>query len=150
MTVRSPNHGRRSPVARAAACALAAGAVACAAVVHAQPSLRNIYVLTQAFCLAPQAATPGTCHDQQLPAGATLEIQLPGTPSVWTVKSADPILEAGETKKLANPGGIAGTGEIYIFRFKAAKPGSGTVVFQEAPPSLAKPGGAFTFPITVK
>jgi len=47
---------------------------------------RNAYVLSQAFCLPPQATAPGTCHSQSLPVGATLEIQLPGTPSTWKVE----------------------------------------------------------------
>jgi hypothetical protein len=45
--------------------------------------VRNTFVLTQAFCLPPQAPAPGTCREQSVPVGATLEIQLPGTPSTW-------------------------------------------------------------------
>src|SRR5262249_30867107 len=113
------------------------------------PPLRNIYVLTQAYCLAPQG-TSGKCHLQELPVGATLEIQLPGTPSVWNVASVSPTLEASGAKKYPDPDRVEGTSEIYVFTFKATKEGAGTVVFKEAPAFLSKPGGTWTFPIHVK
>ncbi len=110
---------------------------------------RNTYVLTQAFCLPPQATAPGSCFAQTLPVGATLEIQLPGTPSTWKAVKVPPSLKAGGVKTLASPGRIAGTRDIYVFTFTAVAAGDGNVVFQETPAHLAKPGGTFTFPITV-
>jgi hypothetical protein len=111
--------------------------------------VRNTFVLTQAFCLPPQAPAPGTCREQSVPVGATLEIQLPGTPSAWTIVSAPPALKRGVTRKLASPGRIEGTADIYVFRFTALKAGQGQIVFREAPAHLAKPGGSFAFPIVV-
>jgi hypothetical protein len=84
-----------------------------------------------------------------LPVGATLEIQLPGTPSTWKAVTVPPTLKAGATKKLASPRRIDGTREIYVFTFTATAAGEGTIVFQEAPVHMAKPGGTFTFPIAV-
>jgi hypothetical protein len=52
-------------------------------------------------------------------------------------------------KKLASPGRIDGTGEIYLFTFTAVSAGDGKVVFEESPANLSKPGGTFAFPITV-
>lgn len=109
----------------------------------------NTYVLTQASCLPPQATAPGTCHAQSLPAGATLEIQLPGTPSVWKATSVPRGLKRGRSRKLSSPGRIEGASEIYIFTYTAASPGTGTLVFQETPSHMAKPGGTFGFPIEV-
>jgi hypothetical protein len=116
-----------------------------------QPPLRNIYVVTQAFCLKPQATAPGKCHLQSVPVGATLEVQLPGTPSVWTVSSAPDSLKELSRKKLPSPNRVEGTSEIYIFTLKAGLPqGSVDLVFKETPPLLSKPGGTFTFRVTVK
>jgi hypothetical protein len=84
-----------------------------------------------------------------VPVGATLEIQLPGTPSTWKFASAPPALTRGVTIKLASPGRIEGTADIYIFRFTAVKAGQGQIVFREAPAHIAKPGGSFAFPIVV-
>jgi hypothetical protein len=114
-----------------------------------EPQLPNRYVLTQAFCLPPQASSPGTCHDQSVPVGATLEIQLPGTPSVWKATAVPATLEAVGMKKLVSPGRIDGTREIYVFTFTAVAAGDGKVVFQEGPANLSKPGGTFTFPVSV-
>lgn len=113
------------------------------------PQLRNTYVLTEAFCLPPQASAPGICHAQSLPVGATLEIQLPAGPSRWKIANVSPTLKAGATKTLENPGRIEGTRELQVFTFAAVSPGEGKVVFQETPAHMSKPGGAFTFPITV-
>jgi len=130
--------------------------VACAALLAVSrpmaaggPPLRNIYVLTQAYCMAPQG-TAGKCHMQELPVGATLEVQLPGTPSVWTVATMPPTLEASGTRKYPSPNRIDGTNEVFVFTFKATKAGDGMLVFKEAPAFLAKPGGTWSFPITVK
>jgi len=125
--------------------------------VSGQPPLRNIYVVTQAYCLAPQAPAPARrCRDQELPIGATLEVQLPGTPSVWTVWAVPPTLEATGSKKLPSPNRVEGTSEVYIFTFKAARAGTTNLVFKETPPLLSEPAfcqpqcGSFTFRVTVK
>jgi hypothetical protein len=117
--------------------------------VAGEPQLPNRYVLTQAFCLPPQAPSPGTCHDQSVPVGATLEIQLPGTPSAWKATSVPATLKAAGVKKLASPGRIDGTRDIYVFTFTAVSAGDGKVVFQESPANLSKPGGTFAFPVAV-
>jgi hypothetical protein len=113
------------------------------------PPLPNTYVLSQAFCVPPQAQAPGRCHAQSLPAGATLEIQLPGNPSVWKMASVPRSLRNGSWRKIANPGRIEGTSEIYVFTLEAGSPGQGDLVFHESPAHIAKPGGTFTFPIAV-
>jgi hypothetical protein len=116
---------------------------------NVEPQSTDRYVVSQAFCLPPQAPSPGACHDQSLPVGATLEIQLPGTPSVWKATSVPATLKAAGMKTLASPGRIDGTGEIYVFTFTAISAGDGKVVFEESPANLSKPGGTFAFPITV-
>jgi hypothetical protein len=113
------------------------------------PQLRNIYVMTEAFCLPPQTSAPGVCHAQSLPVGATLEIQLPGGPSRWKLATVPPTLKPGATRKLQNPGRIEGTKELHLYRFTAVTAGEGTLVFAESPAHMSKPGGSFTFPITV-
>lgn len=113
------------------------------------PPLPNTYVLSQAFCVPPQATAPGRCHAQSLPAGATLEIQLPGTPSVWKMTSVPRPLKNGRWRKVSNPGRIEGTSEIYVFSLTAGSAGSGDLVFHESPANISKPGGTFTFPITI-
>ena len=113
------------------------------------PPLPNTYVLTQAVCVPPQATAPGTCQAQSLPVGATLEIQLPGTPSVWKITSVPRALKKGRWKKVASPGRIEGTSEIYIFTLTAGAVGNGDLVFQETPAHISKPGGKFTLPIVV-
>jgi hypothetical protein len=115
-----------------------------------QPPLRNIYVVTQAYCLKPQA-TAGKCHPQSVPVGATLEVQLPGTPSVWKVESPPNQLEFLRRKMLPSPDRVEGTSDIYIFTFKVNLPvGSVDLVFKETPAFLSKPTGKFTFRVTVK
>jgi hypothetical protein len=113
------------------------------------PPLPNTYVLSQAFCVPPQATAPGKCQAQSLPAGATLEIQLPGTPSVWKMTSVPRPLKNGRRNKIASPGRIDGTSEIYVFTLTAGAVGKGDLVFEETPAHIAKPGGTFTFPIVV-
>jgi hypothetical protein len=119
-----------------------------------QPPLRNIYVVTQAYCLEPQLEPDGKCHPQSVPVGKTLEVQLPGTPSVWTVESPPNQFEFLRRKKLPSPDRVEGTSDIYIFTFKVGLPqGSVDLVFKETPPLLSKfskPVGKFTFRVTVK
>ena len=119
-----------------------------------QPPLRNIYVVTQAYCLKPQVAPDGKCHRQDVQLHATLEVQLPGTPSVWTVESLPSQLQKLGSKRLPSPNRVEGTSEIYVFTFKAGPDlGSADLVFKETPPLLSKfskPGGKFTFRVTVK
>jgi hypothetical protein len=128
---------------------LAIAAPGCAAGTAGEPQPPDRYVLSQAFCLPPQASSPGNCHDQSLPVGATLEIQLPGTPSVWKATSVPATLKAAGMKQLASPGRIDGTRDIYVFTFTAVSAGDGKVVFQETPANLSKPGGTFAFPVAV-
>jgi hypothetical protein len=113
------------------------------------PPLPNRYVLTQAFCVPPQATAPGKCFEQSLPSGATLEIQLPGTPSVWKMTAVPKPLKNGSWRKIASPGRIEGTSDIYVFTLTAGGAGKGDLVLQETPAHVAKPGGTFTFPIVV-
>jgi hypothetical protein len=58
-------------------------------------------------------------------------------------------LKNGRWRKIASPGRIEGTSEIYVFTLTAGSAGKGDLVFQETPAHIAKPGGTFTFPIVV-
>src|SRR5688572_21937473 len=100
------------------AAALTLVALHCPASAEAR-ALPTRYVLTQAFCVPPQATAPGKCYEQSLPSGATLEIQLPGTPSVWKMTSVPRVLKNGSWRKIASPGRIEGTSEIYVFTLTA-------------------------------
>jgi hypothetical protein len=119
--------------------------------VSGQPPLRDTYVVTQAYCLPPQTTPkePDKCVEQSLPYLKTLEVQLPGTPSVWTVSSKKNGLTLLGLKKLRSPNRVEGTSEVYIFTFSAANQGVDELVFQETPPLLSQPGGTFTFRLTV-
>src|SRR5262245_2534239 len=143
-------------------------ALACATVVppvlsaarlayQAQKSTLDVsatYILGQAICLpeSPKPPKPQLteCVPQHVGVGAIVEIQLPGTPSVWTVASmTGQISPIGQPTRLPSPGRIDGTSEIYRFRFHVNQPGTAQIKIAETPPFLALPSGAFTYTMVI-
>jgi len=96
------------------------------------------------------AAPPGTCAPQTVPVGAAVQVQLPGTPSQWSVARLSNI-EGGAWKVIPDPLRIAGTSEIYIFSFTATQAGPATITLQEYPPFIARQSdGLFHYTLTVR
>lgn len=115
------------------------------------PPISHTYVLTQANCLPPQGDATGLCKAQEVPVGAGIEIQLPGTPAIWTLVSASPNLTPTGTVRLPNPGRITGTGELFGWDFAAVRAGNATVVLREFPPTISTtPSGTFTYTFQVR
>jgi len=141
-----------------------------------QAAINNQYVVTQASCLdahplvvtklIPRELKPGECvHINDAPVGATIQLQMPGTPNSceWKVVSSagvKPIAPPPPPPKplpnpLPDPGRIAGTEVLYFFNFEitSAAPGSiGMQVFARPAsalqcPSQDAPPGVFTFPV---
>lgn len=119
------------------------------------PPISRTYILTQAICLprptpsgvpAPAASTT-PCQLQIVPLQATAQVQLPGTPSRWSVVES-PGFARGDAKIIQSQGRIAGTSEIYLFNFTAAQKGPGKITLKETPPFIAKQSnGLFTYTI---
>ena len=129
-----------------------------------EPSISKTYIFSQAICLPPPtpppsatgspqpvtSAAPGICITQTVPAGAALQVQLPGTPSRWSVVRLINA-EGGEWRVIPDPLRIAGTSEIYIFSFTAMKAGPATITLQESPPFIAgRSNGIFNYSLTVQ
>jgi len=124
------------------------------------PPISKTYIFTQAICLPPPApppgsppltaAPPGTCTPQTVPVGAAVQVQLPGTPSQWSVARLSNI-EGGAWKVIPDPLRIAGTSEIYIFSFTATQAGPATITLRESPPFIAwQSDGMFHYTLTVR
>jgi len=116
------------------------------------PPISHMWVLSQAYCLPPQSdpMVAGLCKPQDVPQFGQIEIQLPGTPSTWTVQSVSPNLTPAGTQKLPNAGRITGTNELFLFDFLATSKGVGTIVIREFPPVIStSPSGVFTFTFNV-
>ena len=129
-----------------------------------EPPISKTYIFSQAICLppptpppsatgSPQPAaspTPGICITQIVPVGAALQVQLPGTPSRWSVVRLINV-EGGEWRVIPDPLRIAGTGEIYIFSFTATRAGPATITLQESPPFIAgQSNGMFSYTLAVQ
>lgn len=117
------------------------------------PPISHYWVLTQANCLPPQAdpLQPGVCKPADVRVNGVIEIQLPATPATWTVQSVSPTLTFTGSTKLPNPERIAGTSELILWDFLAARPGTATVVMREFPPTISTtPSGIFTYTFNVK
>ena len=117
------------------------------------PPISHYWVLTQANCLPPQAdpLQPGVCKPAEVPVNGLVEIQLPMTPATWTVQSVSPNFTFTGSQKLPNPQRIAGTSELVLLDFVAARAGAGTIVVREFPPTIADtPSGIFTYTFNVK
>jgi hypothetical protein len=114
----------------------------------------NTFILGQAICLPASPAPPQPqlpeCAPQHAPVGAIIEIQLPGTPSVWTVSKVSSNLTAlGKPSRLHSPGRIEGTSEVYRFQFSVVSTGTGRIEMTEKPRFLANTSGVFTYSILV-
>ena len=129
-----------------------------------EPPISTTYIFSQAICLPPPTPpppaagspppaalpAPGICITQTVPIGAALQVQLPGTPSRWSVVGLIAV-EGGEWKVIPDPLRIAGTSEIYIFSFTATKAGPATITLQESPPFIAsRSNGMFHYTLTVQ
>ncbi len=144
----------RLTVALLAAAGVVAGGMVVANMQRAEttPPISHMWVLSQASCLPPQSApnVAGLCKAQDVPQFGEIEIQLPGTPSTWTVQSVSPNLRPVGTETLPNAGRIAGTSELFLFDFSATSKGVGTIVIREFPPVISTtPSGTFTFTFNV-
>lgn len=120
----------------------------------ADQPVSNTFILGQAICLPSSPAPPAPqlpeCVPQHVPVGAIIDLQLPGTPSVWTVSSVSSNLTPlGKPSRLRSPGRIEGTSELYRFQFRVARAGTGQIKISEKPPFLATPSGVFTYSIVV-
>jgi len=125
------------------------------------PPISKTYILTQAICLPPPAPPPGsppptaapppgTCAPQTVPVGAAVQVQLPGTPSRWSVVRLIN-LNGGELKVIPDPLRISGTSEIYIFNFTAGIAGPAEITLRESPPFIARESnGFFNYTLTVQ
>lgn len=117
------------------------------------PPVSTMYIVNQTLCLAPQAEDGnGTCKPVIVKAGATIMVQLPGTPSTWTVVSASPNLTpVGSLEKLSNPGRLDNTAEIFQWHYTAARAGDATLVMREFPPTISTtPSGTFTYTFQIR
>lgn len=131
-----------------------------------EPPISKTYILSQAICLPPPtpppsvtgspppapSPAPGTCIAQTVPLGAAIQVQLPGTPSRWTVVRLSNVEGDGpDPNVIPNPLRIAGTSEIYIFSFRATTAGPAAIIFQESPSFIAsRSNGIFTYTLTVQ
>ena len=129
-----------------------------------EPPISHTYIFSQAICLPPPAPprsatgspppeaspAPGICATQTVPVGAALQVQLPGTPSRWSVVRLINV-EGGQWKVIPDPLRITGTSEIYIFSFTATKAGPAAITLQESPPFIARQSnGMFNYTLTVQ
>jgi hypothetical protein len=120
--------------------------------------ISTTYILSQAICLASPPAPPEPlkegCMAQTIPAGATVEFQLPGGPSMWRESSVSSGLRRSRPPQIiGSPGRIPGTEDIYQFRYMLLPGSAGstqTITFTENPPFLSKPVGKLTFTIISK
>lgn len=112
------------------------------------------YVLTQAMCMdLGSAGVPvprAECRPQVVPRGAIVEVQLPGSPSRWSVTDVPAMLTGTDAPELLpSPGRVPGASDVWVFRFRARTSGAGTLVLREEPRLLTR-AGTFRFPLTVK
>lgn len=117
------------------------------------PPVSTMYIVNHTLCLAPQAEDgSGICKAAPIRTGASIMLQLPGTPSTWSIVSASPNLTPiGGLEKLPNSGRIDGTSEIYQWHFTAARAGDATLVMREFPPAISgNPAGTFTYTFQVR
>jgi hypothetical protein len=132
----------------------ACGAAATLALAAAPARTDDRYVLTQALCidLGPdgQPLPRATCRMQEVPVNAIVEVQVPGTPSQWSVTETPATLTGLDAPvRLPSPGRVSGTAEVWVFTFRAQRAGSGFITLREDP-KLLTPAGTFRFPITVR
>jgi len=119
----------------------------------AYPPVSNMYYVNQTLCLAPQVDEgTGICKPVPVAAGAMIELQLPGTPAAWTIVSASPNLVAeGAVERIPNPDRLAGTSDLFSWRFHAARAGEATLVMREFPPVISTtPRGTFTYTFQIR
>lgn len=118
------------------------------------PPASRRWIVNQTICLPPygSAGQPTMCEPQSVPVGGLIEVQLPGTPSTWQVLSNSPnLVPAGSPYRLANPGRLTGTSELYVFDFNVVGPGDARIAVQESPAFVApEPSGTFIYSFAVQ
>jgi hypothetical protein len=130
----------------AAALLLAALCGASAAPVSPPPT----YLLTQAMCLPLGGPRGVPCQTQTIAVGSLVQLQLPGTPSVWSVARSSLLAGTYQPVRVPSQGRITGADEVWIFTFAANRRGADTLLAVETPPFLTRPTGTFKFPLVVR
>lgn len=108
------------------------------------PPLSKTYILSQAIC---QPSLMIQCMPQQVPRGASVQIQLPGNqlpdkPPQWTVGPLSNVT-LGRVEVIQSPGRIPDTNVVYLFSFATDKPGQATITMQAKPPlKVVYPGAS--------
>jgi hypothetical protein len=135
--------------ARAGAAALLA--CVCAGAAPQARAPHGTYFLTQAICLPLNAPPRPTCVTQVVTRGSVVQVQVPGTPSAWSVGDRPPRLLVGTMvpDQVPSQGRIAGADEVWIFTFRAVAAGEDTVRLVETPKRFTA-DGVFRFPIVVR
>lgn len=105
------------------------------AVTAQQPPVSKTYILSQAIC---QPSLMIQCMPQQVPRGASVQIQLPGNQlpgeqAQWSVGSVSNVTP-GRVEVIPNPGRIPDTNVMYLFSFATDQPGQATITMQAKPP----------------
>ena len=109
-----------------------------------QPPLSKTYILSQAIC---QPSLMIQCMPQQVPRGASVQIQLPGNQppgaqAQWSVGSVANVT-AGRVEVIPNAGRIPDTNVMYLFSFATDQPGQATITMQAKPPlKVVYPGAS--------
>lgn len=97
------------------------------------PPVSKTYILSQAIC---QPSLMIQCMPQQVPRGASVQIQLPGnqlTPPQWSVSSVSNVT-AGAVGVIPNAKRIPDTNVMYLFSFATDQPGVATITMRAQPP----------------
>jgi hypothetical protein len=114
------------------------------AVTAQQPPVSKTYILSQAIC---QPSLMIQCMPQQVPRGASVQIQLPGNqvpgaPPQWSVASVANVT-AGRVDVIPSAGRIPDTNVMYLFSFATDQPGQATITMQAKPPlRIVYPGAS--------
>jgi hypothetical protein len=106
-----------------------------------QPPVSKTYILSQAIC---QPSLMIHCMPQQVPRGASVQIQLPGNapPAQWSVGSVSNVT-AGRVEVIPNADRIPDTNVMYLFSFTTDQPGQATITMQAKPPlKVVYPGAS--------
>ena len=99
------------------------------------PPVSKTYILSQAIC---QPSLMIQCMPQQVPRGASVQIQLPGNqlpgaPAQWSVGSVSNVT-AGAVVVIPNTKRIPDTNVMYLFSFTTDQPGVATITMRAQPP----------------
>jgi hypothetical protein len=107
------------------------------------PSISKTFILTQAIC---QPNLLIDCPPQQVPQGATVQIQLPGNypegqlnaPPDWKVENISPNLRRGPWRIIPSKGRISNTNSVYLFDFIAERAGQAMITMRANPPVMVQ------------